>query len=353
MIIGFLVVICFLAVLFFGVTFTKGNTAESLTENVLAEKSSEEKASDAKGTSDSVPAWNAEVTAENVLLLLKHFDQDGYFLVDQGYKMGDDILSYYNHSIDLLFGQESPQLMDCLGVVVHEEFHSYVGDTQKDKWTDMKFYLGNGRSLIVPITEVFNTSEMAESVPDQCRTSRYSTYISEPQEDLGANVYGAYGLLNEFCAYQWEINNDTKMYEYYDKYSDDAADWTEYISHCENQKQAYAEFKYYILHYLSFAKEHHPDVYKGIMENSQFRKVYRIAERRFSKRIKNYEKSLDHLQATLEQEGYTVERTKENFQYHKQDGNTYLKDFYDKESAPLTQELEKPEYVQIHEELVK
>ena len=52
---------------------------------------------------------------------------------------------------------------------------------------------------------------------------------------------------------------------------------------------AYAEFKYYILNYLYYAKKHHPDVYKGIVNNKEFCKAYKTLESSYAKLIKEYE----------------------------------------------------------------
>lgn len=47
---------------------------------------------------------------------------------------------------------------------------------------------------------------------------------------------------------------------------------------CENERQAYAELKYYILHYLYYAKKHYQDIYKGNKEISDEKVSDRVNE---------------------------------------------------------------------------
>lgn len=68
--------------------------------------------------------------------------------------------------------------------------------------------------------------------------------------------------------------------------------WKGFINSCENDRLAYAEFKYYMLHYLSYAKQRHPEAYQGIIGNREFCKAYSQAESSFVKLISAYEKDL-------------------------------------------------------------
>lgn len=79
-------------------------------------------------------------------------------------------------------------------------------------------------------------------------------------------------------AYQRGMNTDVLLFPYLQKQNADRYAWSSYIIGCENGRQSYAEFKYYILHYLYYAKKHYPDVYKGIMNNRQFCKVYKASQ---------------------------------------------------------------------------
>ena len=327
---------------------TAGSTKTE--DTASGEVASDHIASIETGSTDSAPGWDAKVTKENVLALLKAYDKDGYFLVDQGYKRQDDFLSYYDNP--MFFDGPPVRLLDALSTVVHEEFHDNSFDDAQEGKNSYRLYVG-GDTVIMPLTEVFETKEMADSVPENCRTFRFSTYVSEPAEGMIFNIDGAYGLLNEFCAYRWELHNGVSMFDYIDACGDGLNAWKKYLNICVNARSAYAEFKYYILHYLWYAREHHPEVYQGIMGNEQFRQVYRMNEEGFRVSISTFENSLDQVQTRLEALGYTVEPTAEQFFVNDENGNVASPNMQYGGYAILLQEMEKPEYVQIHKELVK
>lgn len=302
-------------------------------------------------TADGVPGWDAEVTAENVLALLKAYDKDGFFLVDQAKERQENFLSYYDSAFN--FDGSPIRLMDALNTVVHEEFHMYSISDEEAGADKRRFYVGNGESVILPLTEVFPTKEMADSVPENCRTSRFSDYVSEPAEGMESNAKGVYGLLNEFCAYRWELHNDIAMFDYCNQYGDGVNALDKYITLCVSPREAYAEFKYYILHYLIYAKEHHPEMYQEIMANDVFRSVYRDHEEGFRKNIGDFEKSLDQIQTTLESWSYTVKRTQDDFLIYDKDGNESGANLQYINYNTLIEELKKEPYVSMHEELVK
>lgn len=319
-------------------------------DTTSGEATSDDVSSAKTGLTDGTPGWDAKVTKENVLALLKAYDKDGYFLVDQGYKRQDDFLFYYDNPF--FFDGPPVRLVDALSTVVHEEFHNDSFDVAQEDKDSYKLYVG-GDSVIMPLTEVFETKEMADSVPESCRTSRFSTYVSEPAEEMKSNIDGAYGLLNEFCAYRWELHNGVSMFNYIDACGDGLSAWKKYLNICVNPRAAYAEFKYYILHYLWYAREHHPEVYQGILSNEEFRQVYRITEEGFRKNISDFENSMDQVQTRLEALGYTVERTPDQFFVNDENGSVASPNLQYGAYAILMQEMEKPEYVSIHEELVK
>ena len=247
-----------------------------------------------------IPELDAEVNEYNVMVLLNTDDKDGARLANYGLKHDSDWLSYYD---------SDDRLIDALDTVVHEEFHDYsvVGAD------DERMYIGNNRSIVVPYTTIYRSKEMAGSVPVRCRTSRFSTYISKPIPNLASDVQGVYGLLNEFSAYRWGMNNNVKMFQYYDTLPDTMTTWGRFIADGVSNRLAYAEFKYYILHYLYYAKSHHPSVYRKVMRNEKFRRAYRRAEEDFAKLIWEFEDDLKQVQQRLQAQGYNVTFTEESF----------------------------------------
>lgn len=194
---------------------------------------------------------------------------------------------------------------------------------------------------------------MQRSIPKRLRTHRYNTYVAKPDPYLSSDVQGEYGLLNEFMAYQRGMNTVVLLFPYLQKQDADIKAWESYVSDCENDREAYAEFKYYILHYLYYAKKHYPDVYKGIMNNRQFCKAYKMLEKNFRKCIKQYEKDLEKIKQIVDAHpGYCLEITDDSVMLRIDYGGIGIGRFTEN-YRKLCKEVEKKKYKSIHKALVK
>ena len=281
-----------------------------------------------------MPELSGEVNRDNVMALLNAYDKDGAYLVDYGSKKGDDWLGYYG---------EGAGLLDSLDTVVHEEYHIYseIGEDSE------RLYGGDGRSVEVAYTETFPTREMADSVPRKYHGIRYMAYISEPGGELLANVKGAYGLLNELGAYSWGMDNAVAMYPYYDQSEDNMDTWGNFISKAESNKLAYAEMKYYLLYYLLYAKKNHPEDYQQIIGNEEFRLAYKDIDARFAGLIADYDDDLTEIEAKLQQAGYEVEHTSDEFIV----SNAGRVALYTYQYDSFLEEMAKEPYASIHRKL--
>ena len=228
-----------------------------------------------------VPGVNARVTRKNVMRLLNKYDKNGAYLLKKTNKYSD----YMRWFIP------DQRIIDTIDVAVHEQCHVYTWNNVRSFYEN-NIYVGNKKKVRVKFTKVFRSKKMAKSIPRRCRTFRYPVYISKADPNLTANRDGIYGLMDEFCAYHWGMNDNVALYKYYKRYDLESDVWDTYVNIGLNGKQAYAEFKYYILHYLYYAKKHYPRIYKGIMANKSFRKAYRKTESHYAKLIRQFDKSL-------------------------------------------------------------
>ncbi|MCD8338190.1 MAG: hypothetical protein LUD18_13165 [Lachnospiraceae bacterium] len=249
----------------------------------------------AQAASANVPSLNARITQNNILKLLNTYDTDGAYLLKNRIAAGDDILTWFAGCSDILSG---------IDTAVHEETHLYSYAAEKNG--KAAYYVGNQKTIYVPYTEVFPSIEMASSIPSSMRTFRYSAYIADADDDLASNVDGIYGLLNEFMAYRSGMSTILSLYDYLIDQDADWDTWMLFINECENDMQAYAEFKYYILHYLYYAKQNYPDIYRAIIQNTQFCKAYKKLESSYAKLIRQYQKDLKKLQKYYAKKGYTL-----------------------------------------------
>ncbi len=149
-----------------------------------------------------------------------------------------------------------------------------------------RIYLGNGKSMQVTFTEVFDSSEMEDLVPEEGRSGRFELYISPSGDRTAARACGVYGLLNEFTAYCWQLANMNRIEPFVDQEKVFGVYYTDpYLS--------WAEFRQFILAYMLYAKENYPAVYQDIAENESFREAFTAIDTRFQKEVATYRANHD------------------------------------------------------------
>jgi hypothetical protein len=195
-------------------------------------------------------------------------------------------------------GDTHQQLVD-LGVAVHETIHEY-NNTYFFKMLDKDlkgciynvycYYLNTKQTIpVVPNWELaFSAAELKNVIPARLRTFRYKSYIYPGDVESGVNpstntaAYldnGIYFFLDEFVAYYHSCR-------YHYICTPDSIDLTVGFA------EAYAEFKFFILTALIYAKNKHPEFYEDIFKNTPFRTVFTLVDDRFSKLVlKVYQRS--------------------------------------------------------------
>ena len=282
----------------------------------------------------AVPKINAKITSARVLSLLKAYDPDGRFLVTRGQASGSDFMEWF---------AGSSRIVDGIDTAVHEQCHACTYRSFDSEF----IYRGNEKFYTVEYTDIYYSKEMASSIPKKFRTFRYDTYVAKPSQYLASNIDGVYGLLNEFTAYCWGMNNTVSLYEYYKKSGTNLDTWSAFISDGASDRLAYSEFNYYILHYLYYAKQHYPRIYKQIMNNSSFKKAYRFIEKKFRKNIASYENKLKALIKLLNKEGHNAVISGD-FLYCDNQGVGIIQKDYDM----LCKEIQKSKYQSIYKKLI-
>lgn len=247
-----------------------------------------------KSTSGPLPAFNDKATREKVLALLDQYDPDGAFILR---KASLDFMTWFS------FGNRT--LLEGVDTAVHEEYHSV---SHSVSWDETVYYAGNGILFPVTETEVYNSKEMIPYIPSDLRnTSRFDTYINTDEANLSSVKSGIYGLMNEFNAYGCGLNNTVALYDFYKVNAKSVDDWFQYVSQGANDRMAYAEFRYYMLTYMLYAKDKHPDVYQGILNNQEFKNTFRLVDDWFTGNVQKYEGTLSDLKQRFESAGHQVQ----------------------------------------------
>lgn len=241
-----------------------------------------------------LPSPSAPLTEENVFALLDNLDPDGAWILrsaDTDYsnaahyvngvkvEAAGNFMRWFISDTGSSFGTAAGK---TLPTAVHEECHSFTRMAPsygQGKWNyQEKIYIGQGEYITVAYTDPFPTEEMSKLLPADLRTSRYGTYVSEGSS-ASANQQGIYGLLNEFAAYCWGNSNLVKTYDYCAGY------WENRYT---NEFVSYAEFRFWILSYMLYAKENHPEAYQEILGDDDFRLVFSTIDDTFAGVIQAY-----------------------------------------------------------------
>lgn len=215
-----------------------------------------------------MPAYDAPVTTENILAVLDNLDPDGACIVR-------DSIEYEGEDMLLAWWHGQGNIMDSLSTAVHEQFHGVSHAT--NSYNSTQYYVGNGEYVTVNHTSVYDSQEMIETIPEELQsTSRFDTYVGPSADEyMGSRQEGVYGLLNEYTAYCWGNNDELKTYDYQEQHGGSMMKMTDELL-------SRAEFRYYILHYMVYARDHHPDVYQGILGNDNFRLAFTSVDNKFT-----------------------------------------------------------------------
>jgi len=298
---------------------------------------------------------NADALIKQIKLKLKETDEQGYKAIEF---VSDFVKKHCNQTADLYLRYIDKDfygnLDNNLFIIVHETYHAYtsiygnllVGEVikspqglepdpggevwLKSKFRGQAFYFLDSDHHVVEITKTFPSKELMAVIPKEFRTTRFKPYI-DGHPSGGTQRDGVYGLLDEFHAYYHDYITSTRFFN--------ALAWETFTS----EHLSFYEFKYFILKYLIYAQKKQPKIFRRVMKNEEFKKVFSIIHDRFEKRVNhNLEKAkVAFLKKYEEYDSYSW-----NFvRYEKKD---YYKAFENqsgiKEVYLLKKELEKPEY---------
>lgn len=292
----------------------------------------------------SVPKPDAAVTESNVMSVIKSCDAEGAYILKLSAEKGRNILSWW---------YSGNSITSAMDVAVHEECHRYIHYGKTSLWNAkiLHIYVGKKKEVKVSCSKVFYTTKMKNSIPKRFRTSRYDTYVANKENvsNLSSDVDGVYGLLNEFTAYCWGMNTAVSLYNYYSNLDNTPDTWMEYLYVAGGNKiLSYVELKYFILHYILYAKKYHPKVYRGIIKNKKFAKAYIKIDKIFAKIKKRHTKNFKNIVKKLKNAGYESEYKDGDFWI----GNQGV-GMYDAEYSMFEKELKKTKYRKIQKKLKK
>lgn len=274
-----------------------------------------------------IPDLHDKVTVENAVNLLSAYDPDGAYILQYNKKEKDKMLSYWH---------DGKLAGDGINTAVHELCHSY--SFYEGDFGNEAIYIGDKQSIIVDYTPVFSSRETASSVPEELRTFRYD-YIAGDDEKLSSQVNGPYGLLNELTAYYWGTNTSVKLFDYYKTQSPTIDEWFDCITAATSSYYAYAEFRFFILHYLLYARDNHPEVYQDILSNDNFRLAFTTIDKKFEKLVEQMFSGIEEIKEIVSRSGVSVKESNDTLWFGNSGYGIFTEDYH-----LLMSEMEKSEY---------
>ena len=298
----------------------------------------------ARTTATAFLKWKRQkakaTSAQAVLDFARQYDPDAHHLLNTSYLDGEDILKWWSDD-------GKADMASRYNTAVHEECH-HVSFMLMSK---ERIYLGNGKAEVVTIGEHFNTVKMAPTVPRGLRTARYDIYIAHPDDDLASNVDGVYGLLNELTAYCWDTTASLRLYDYYAQLDDPTA-WRDYFAEIYSTANAYAEFRFFIEHYLWYAKKHDRATYDDVMANESFLNALKSVDKRFASTIKTADKRIGSVARILRSSGWSLAREGDALWFRNaKSGGSLVIGVQSAEYNRFAKELAKPRYKAIESAL--
>jgi hypothetical protein len=291
---------------------------------------------------------------------LERYSSDGYDMISLLKKIPEQF--NIGGSQITLSREESPTIwlddrtekgiIASLNTVVHESMHGFtsryayvmLGESEE---TDYEFgdqysafFLDKDQIYLVKHTEVFTSNKLKSEIPKALRTFRYKPYITPKDNNLGSQIQGIYGLMDEWNAYYHGTKTAYDLFDYYkEKASNDKKVYLEHVSNLAGTYFAYYEFKYYILKYLELAKKDYPETYEDILANTHLREAYTAIDTNFSKLLAQFEERLDTIENLVTSDNYTS--------VHREDGYYFIGSngvgLFSKEAELLKEELNSTE----------
>jgi len=272
-----------------------------------------------------LPIFLMAQSKTRALVLLKKYNPEGYQILKAylnaptTFKIG--LLETSSSKTDFsmyLMGTDENSIVASLGTVVHEINHGYTSlmalnekATKKlIKLADKRaafFFINANQQILVPHTTTFPSKLIANNIKMGFRKFRYDEYITSSNTILGTQQSGIYGLMDEWNAYYQDTRTNYELYDYFIAETEQSpADWARYLSQVNGVFYAYAEFKYFMLEYLKYAKKNQPDIYQDIVNNTPFKESFQVIDKGYAALIEQYFERRTTILDGLKKEGLQI-----------------------------------------------
>ena len=166
------------------------------------------------------------------------------------------------------------QLLEEFETIIHESTHQKNSRDVVYVSPQAEFYTSTEEKNL--ILNCFKSERIGEFFSEEQKESifRFNTYIGLNNSNT-SNVYGIWGLLDEFTAYQNGCSASLMAYEKALSLKDTATALI-FIKESIKTYFAYFEFRAFIGAYLKYAKEYEADFYQELLQFTALRKAFTL-----------------------------------------------------------------------------
>lgn len=295
---------------------------------------------------DEKEIWKMTLEEQVVQYIYKYSKDGSYILRASSAISGEDEVSIVKK------WNNDGELFKTINKTVHEECHYYQGkvlpskyNIKNRKWNFTRAHIDNYKPYGISFieNEIMESSLMGEEIEPNFRTDRWGVYVSKDSK-TSSNLNGIYGLLDEFEAYYYGDKAVYDMYSAILKLPYDKERWMNYYFSMDGT--AFYEFKFFILRYMIYAKEHDIKTYNKIKQDEKFMQILKSV-------YKNYEAYVETSMVKRKAEMLSYLKKKGHKAYF-EDGYFYIDDKGIKngvEVGKIKREMKKPEYLNMMKEL--
>ena len=159
------------------------------------------------------------------------------------------------------------------GTPVHEMCHALNGFNSGSSGGKFAYFVGGIKTLVVtPGFKVFTCDKMVGEIPPSLTTSRVDLYLKDPQ--AFANVFGLYGLFEEWSAYNADLKSAVDMMPCFKANFNTETNINALAGDVHFTTTAVVEFRYFCLRYMLYAKKAYPTDYANLLGNKDTKAIY-------------------------------------------------------------------------------
>jgi len=260
---------------------------------------------------------------ERGLFVLKKYSPDGYYIIYH------DIYLSRPRRGSSAYRQLIPfkdRGFLRYNVLVHESNHKYASQYLQSMIRNKRIssfprflgyesiYINNGFTIFVKRTKTFPSARINSIYPDYIKKMnkekpRFKTYVYPSIRTQSTQVYGIYGLLDEFNSYFQGTRTAYDLLPYYQTKKDVIKSLSVYFQSYYGTFFAHGEFKLFILQYLILAEKQYPQVFKGIINNKNFIKAFLTVDREYLLLHKRFNSRKKKLKVWFRLQGYELKVT--------------------------------------------